>query len=166
MVFIHFASTNQLRGFSKSGTLPAPNMRNTEPWLLSLIRSGTESESIRFGSPRNNWKHINLLKFRSVNLETILYACKKISKQILRHLYLSIDKSTTLMMLIMSIVCLQKTLNRYIRLAASHCSVNYVQPYMFQILEVNICDHGSVFGISVISWLVSGDASCFLACLR
>ena len=24
--------------FSKSGTLPAPNMRNTELWLLSLIR--------------------------------------------------------------------------------------------------------------------------------
>ena len=37
MVFIKFASTNQLRGFSKSETLPAPNMRNTERWLGSLI---------------------------------------------------------------------------------------------------------------------------------
>ena len=66
----------------------------------------------------------------------------------------------------MSIVCLLKILNRYIRLAESLCSVNYVQPYMLQIHEENLYDHGSVFEISVISWLVSGDASRFLACLR
>ena len=66
------------------------------------------------------------------------------------------------MMLIMSV----KTLNRYIRLAESLCSVKYVQPYMFQILEENLYDHGSFYEISVISWLVSGDVSCFLACLK
>ena len=66
------------------------------------------------------------------------------------------------MMLIMSI----KTLNRYIRLAESLCSVNYVQPYMFQILEENLYDYGSFYEISVISWLVSADVSCFLACRR
>ena len=44
------------------------------------------------------------------------------------------------MMLIMSIVCLLKTLNRYIHLAESICSVNYVQPYVFQILEENLYD--------------------------
>ena len=72
----------------------------------------------------------------------------------------------TLMMLIMSIVCLLKTFIRYIRLAESPCSVNYVQPYVFQILEENLYDHGSFYEISVISWLVSGDVSCFLACPR
>ena len=51
------------------------------------------------------------------------------------------DTDTTLMMLIMSIVCLLKTLNRCIRLAESLCYLNYVQPYAFQILE------------SVISWV-------------
>ena len=30
MVFIEFASINQLPGFFKSGTLPALNMKNTE----------------------------------------------------------------------------------------------------------------------------------------
>ena len=68
-------------------------------------------------------------------------------------------------MLTMSIVSLLKTLNRYIRLAKSLCSVNYVQPYMFQILEKNLYGHGSFYEISVLSWLVSGDASCSLACL-
>ena len=77
----------------------------------------------------------------------------------------NIDTGTTLM-LIMSIVCLLKTLNRYIRLAESLCSVNYVQPYVFQILEQNLHDHGSFYEISVISWLVLGDVSCFIACLR
>ena len=55
------------------------------------------------------------------------------------------------MMLIMSVVCLLKTLNRYIRLAESLCSVNYVQPDVFQILEQNLHDHGSFYEISVIS---------------
>ena len=41
-------------------------------------------------------------------------------------------------MLIMSIVCLVKTLNKFIRLAESLCSVNYVQPYMLQTLEENL----------------------------
>ena len=36
MFFTHFASTNQLPGFYKSETLPAPNMRNTERWLLTM----------------------------------------------------------------------------------------------------------------------------------
>ena len=76
MVFIHFASTNQLPGFSKSKKLPAPNMRNTER-LLSLIRLGTESELIHFGSPKNNRKHICLLKFRSVNLEPTPHTISK-----------------------------------------------------------------------------------------
>ena len=50
-------------------------------------------------------------------------------------------------MLIMFIVCLLKTLNRYTRLAEWLCYVNYVQPNAFQILEL------------VISWLVSADYS-------
>ena len=41
-------------------------------------------------------------------------------------------------MLKMSVVCLLKTLNRYIRLAESLCSVNYVQTYAFQIREENL----------------------------
>ena len=65
----------------------------------------------------------------------------------------------TLMMSVISIVCLLKTLNRYIRLAESLCSVNYsvcccwmyVQPNMFQILEENLYDNGSFYEISVIS---------------
>ena len=44
------------------------------------------------------------------------------------------------MILIMSIVCLLKILNRYIRLDESLCSVNYPQPYVFQILEENLHD--------------------------
>ena len=44
------------------------------------------------------------------------------------------------MMLIMSIVCLLKTLNRYIRLDETLCSVNYVQPYVLQVLEKNLHD--------------------------
>ena len=44
------------------------------------------------------------------------------------------------MMLIMSIVCLLKTLNRYIRLAETLCSVNYVQRYVLHILEKNLRD--------------------------
>ena len=70
------------------------------------------------------------------------------------------------MMLIMYIVFPLKTLNRYIRLAESLCSVKYVQPYMFQILEENLYDYSSFYEISVISWLVSADVSCFLACRR
>ena len=66
----------------------------------------------------------------------------------------------------MFIVCFLKTLNRYIWLAESLCFVNYVQPYMFQILDENLYDCGSFYEISVISWLVSGDVCCFLACLR
>ena len=70
------------------------------------------------------------------------------------------------MMLMIYIVGLLKTLNRYIRLAESLCFVNYVQPYMFQILEENLYDYGTFYEISVISWLVSADVSCFLACRR
>ena len=44
------------------------------------------------------------------------------------------------MMLIMSIVYLLKTLNRYIQLGESLCSVNYVQPYVFQSIEENVHD--------------------------
>ena len=65
-------------------------------------------------------------------------------------------------MLIMSI----KTLNRYIRLAESLCSVNYVQPYLFQILEENLYDYASFYKISIISWLVAADVSFFLVCLK
>ena len=61
------------------------------------------------------------------------------------------------MMLIMSIVCLLLTLDRYIRLAESLHSVNYVQPYMFQILEENLYNNGPFYEISVILWLVLGD---------
>ena len=69
------------------------------------------------------------------------------------------------MMLIMCIFCLLKTLNRYIQLAESLCAVNYVQPYVFQIIEENLYDYGSFFKIwlfldwfqvmSVVCWLVS-----------
>ena len=44
------------------------------------------------------------------------------------------------MMLIMSIVCLLKTLNRNIQLAESLFSVDYVQPCVFQIPEENLYD--------------------------
>ena len=54
-------------------------------------------------------------------------------------------------MLILFIVCLLKTWNRFIRLAEYLCSVNYAQPYMFQILEDNLYDYGSFYEISVIS---------------
>ena len=74
-------------------------------------------------------------------------------------------------MLIMAIFCLAKTLSRYIQLAESLCSVNYVQRYMFQILEENLHDHGSFFEnrlflgwfkvMPVVSWLVSGNFICF-----
>ena len=50
------------------------------------------------------------------------------------------------------------TLNSYIRLA--------VQPYIFQTLEENLYDYGSFYKILFISWLISGDASCFVACFR
>ena len=77
------------------------------------------------------------------------------------------------MMLIMSIVCLLKTLNRYIRLAETLCSVNYVQPYVLQILEKNLHDMAHFRGyrlfpgwfqvmsvvsrfVSDSSWMVSG----------
>ena len=48
-----------------------------------------------------------------------------------------------MLMISMSIVCLLKSLHRYIRLAdESLCSVNYVKLYMFQILEENFyMDH-------------------------
>ena len=59
------------------------------------------------------------------------------------------------MMLIMSIVCLLKTLNRYIRLDETLRSVNYVKPYVLQILEK----------IYVI-WLISEDIGYFLAGFR
>ena len=55
---------------------------------------------------------------------------------------------------------------KYIRLAESFCSVNYVQPYMLQILEENLYNYGSLNKVSVISFLVSEDVSCFLAFLR
>ena len=71
------------------------------------------------------------------------------------------------MMLIMSIVCLLKTLNRYIWLAESLCSVNYVEPYMFSILKkiYMIMAHFTKYWLfldwfqvmSVVSWLVPGS---------
>ena len=77
------------------------------------------------------------------------------------------------MMLIMSVVCLLKTLNRYIRLDETLCSVNYVQPYVLQILEKNLHDMANFRGyrlfpgwfqvmsvvsrfVSDSSWMVSG----------
>ena len=71
-------------------------------------------------------------------------------------------------MLIMSVVCLLKTLNRYIRLAAPICSVNYVQTGVFQVLEENLYDVAHFRGyrlfpawfhrMSVVSWLVSDSS--------
>ena len=68
------------------------------------------------------------------------------------------------MMRTMPIVCLLKTLNRYIRLVESLCSVNYV----FQILEENLHDMGHSRGyrlfpgwlqvMSVVSWHVSNSS--------
>ena len=46
----------------------------------------------------------------------------------------------TLMMLIISVVYVLKTLDRYNWLAEYLCSVNYVQTYVFQILEENLHD--------------------------
>ena len=50
MLSTHFARTNQLPGFSKSGALPAPNMRNTDRYYY--LKSGLEAESklIHFGT--------------------------------------------------------------------------------------------------------------------
>ena len=72
------------------------------------------------------------------------------------------------MMLIMSIVCLLKTLNRYIRLAETLCSVNYVQPYVLQILKKNLHDMAHFIGyrlfpgwfqvMSVVSWPFSDSS--------
>ena len=53
-----FASTNQLPGFSKNAMLPAPNMRNTERWLLSLTRIVVESELIHFDTP---WEDLEII---------------------------------------------------------------------------------------------------------
>ena len=68
------------------------------------------------------------------------------------------------MMLIMSVDCLFKILNSYIRLGESLCYVNYVQPYVFQIHEENLHDMADFRGyrlfpgwfqvMSVVSWLV------------
>ena len=76
------------------------------------------------------------------------------------------------MMLIMSVACLLKTLNRYIRLAESLCSVNYVQPYVFQIIEENLHDMVHFRGywlfpgwfqvMPVVSWLLS-DSFCMVS---
>ena len=70
------------------------------------------------------------------------------------------------MMFVMSVACPLKTLNSYIRLAESLCPVNYVQAYMFQILQENLYDYSSFYKISVVSWQVLGDISCFLAYFR
>ena len=69
------------------------------------------------------------------------------------------------MMLIMSIVCLLVTLSRYIWLDELLCSVNYVQPFVFEILEENVHDvavfredwlfPGWFQMMSVVSWVVS-----------
>ena len=71
----------------------------------------------------------------------------------------------TLMMLIISVVCVLKTLDRYNWLAEYLCSVNYVQTYVFQILEENLNDMAHFRGyrlfpgwfqvMPVVSWLVS-----------
>ena len=73
------------------------------------------------------------------------------------------------MILITSVVCLLKTLNRYIFLAESLCSVNYVQPYMFQTLEEYFCHMAHFRGyrffpgwFQVMSQLFSGWFQVFL----
>ena len=50
------------------------------------------------------------------------------------------------MMLIIPIVCLLRTFNRYMPLSESLCSVSYVHPYVFQILEENLDDMTSFRG--------------------
>ena len=50
---------------------------NLDYYLSSGL--GTESELIHFGSPRNNRKHVCLLKFRGVNLEVTPFVRKKIN---------------------------------------------------------------------------------------
>ena len=72
----------------------------------------------------------------------------------------------------MSIVCLLKALNRYIRLNETRCSVDYAQPCVFQILDKNLHDMAYFRGywlfpgwfqvISVVSWFVS-DSSCMFS---
>ena len=72
-----------------------------------------------------------------------------------------------MLIIIMSIVCLIMTLSRYIRLVESLCFVNYVQPYLFQILEkrsmIWLVSEDIVYFLPgwfqvmpVVSWLVSG----------
>ena len=75
----------------------------------------------------------------------------------------------TLMMLMMSLVCLLKTWNRYIRFSESLCSGNYGQQYVFQVLGENLHDMANFRGyrlfpgwfnvMSVVSWFVSGSSS-------
>ena len=75
------------------------------------------------------------------------------------------------MMLIITTVCLLKTLNRYTRLDGTLGSVNYVQPYVLLILEKNLHDMthfrrcwlfpGWFQVVSVVSWLAS-DNSCMV----
>ena len=55
----------------------------------------------------------------------------------------------------MSVVFVLKTLNRYIWLAKSLFSVNYVQTYVFQIREEDL-----------MIWLISEDIGYFLAGFR
>ena len=82
MLFIYFTSTNQLPGFYISGTLPAPNMRNTERWLLSLIRTENKkwnnSLSILLEASENIFVYLNSHIIRSMNLEATPYTRKKI----------------------------------------------------------------------------------------
>ena len=82
MLFTLFASTNQLPGFCKGGTLPAPNMRNTERWLLSLIQIGkrqrNNSLSIPLEASENIFVCLNLHSIKSVNLEVTPYTRNKI----------------------------------------------------------------------------------------
>ena len=74
-------------------------------------------------------------------------------------------------MMLMSVACVLKTLNKYIRLAESLCSVNYVQTYVFQILEENLNDMAHFRGyrlfpgwfqlVSDSFWMVSGGFRLF-----
>ena len=67
------------------------------------------------------------------------------------------------MMLIMSVACLFKTLNRYIRLAESLCLVNYIHVHnVFQILEENLLDMTHFRGFRLFpGWFQVMPVACF-----
>ena len=54
---IHIFSKEFIEGDRKSGTLPTPDMRNTEGWFYLKSELGTDSKLIHFNTP---WENIEI----------------------------------------------------------------------------------------------------------